>query len=156
VALAALIVAIIGAAAGVAALVRGELTRRSLQLATVVGDVAGVLQPFREQLEAMVATTPPTLPVFVSIFGQGMARLGELLPGVRDRPLRAHVTALLTCLDTLHATLPATVARGDGGAPNPNELQARQLAEARDVARNGATHAAEALRRITRLRERVR
>ena len=77
-ALAALIIAIIAAAAGVAALVLGELTRRSLKLATVVADVAELLEPIREQLAAMVATTPPTLPVFQSIFGQGMARLGAV------------------------------------------------------------------------------
>lgn len=151
-ALAALILAIIGTAISLAALVRGELTRRAIARAELVSDLAELLEPIHEQLATMVTTAPPSLPAFLTIFGQAMVRLEELLPAIRDRPLRARITAVTHCLEAMQAALPSTIARGADGELEPTEEQATRLATAREIAHDGAAHAATALRRIDKLR----
>ena len=146
----AFVLGVIGAATGVAALVRTELMYRALQGATLTPELRELLRGLREALRTAVAVGPPSAARFLEQFWEPMTRLDELRPGVRDRRLRRDISATLGALEEMFKVLPAARLDVDG-SPNPTDDEVERLEQAREQARVGARAATNALRRLSKL-----
>src|SRR3989442_759155 len=151
-ALAGVILSIIGTGIALAAFIRDALLRRKLTLAAVAPLLRPELERAREFFTEAAENGSRARDVAEN-YAAVHRRLGELLPGVRDSELRSHLGTLLQRGAWVSSNAPNIGGRVYGSGPTPQRYleQDRQQEETKGPAREAEQAAARALERLSQL-----